>query len=291
MKLGLLGYISDRKKNLGIYRSESNTHIQSFNGNPDLYEYTGELPITFGGSTETVTTGIAFSSNGNYMYIVGDVTNTVYRYSLSTSWDITSSNGIPTQSFTNSNIGRGIYFSTNGDKMFIVFTSSIGEYTLSTPWDLTTQTFIRFLSPNAGNLFDLTFSEDGKELYIISTTLPGTSGINTKYILKYSLSTAWDTSTALYSNYSINIASIEFSAQGVALDSNGKKIYFNGTTNAKIYEYDITTSSITNSTYIGSLRGHEQIPYSLFINTKNNNFDLYFIGDKEIVYQYRLILK
>lgn len=295
MKLGLLGFsgniVKNRTDNLGIYRPESNRHIQSVNGNPNLYEYTAELSLTFGGSTETTTTGIAFSSEGNYMYIIGDLSNTVYRYNLTTSWDITSSNGNPTQSFTNSYIGRGIYFSTNGDKMFIVFINSIGEYTLSTPWDLTTQTFIRFFNPNAGDLYDLTFSEDGKTMYIISTRQPGGSGSTTRYIIKYSLSTAWDTSTASYTNYSIDIKNIESSPQGIALDSNENKIYFNGTYTGKIFQYNMTTSTLSSSTYIGSLKGHEGSPYSLFMNTKNNNFDFYFVGDKEIVYQYRLILK
>lgn len=303
MKLGLLGFDPDRKKNLGIYRVESNTHIQSFNGNLSLYDYTGELSLSFGSPAETLALGLAFSSDGQYLYIVGDTNNKIYKYTLSTPWDVSSSNGTVTESYTNSNIGRGIYFSTDGTKMFIVFTSSIGTFNLSSPWSLSSPSFVHTFNPSAGGLFDLTFSENGTELFIISTTKPSTSGINTKYILKYTLSTAWNLSTASFT-YSIDVSGIEFSAQGVALDSNVKKLYFNGTISDKVYAYDLQNGTISGTgnntayvgtidsfTYTGSLQGHEPIPYSLFVNTKNNNFDFYFVGDKEIVYQYRLILK
>ena len=39
---------------------------------------------------DTVPVGVTFSGDGTIMFVVGSATDSVYRYDLSTAWDITS---------------------------------------------------------------------------------------------------------------------------------------------------------------------------------------------------------
>jgi hypothetical protein len=156
MKLGLLGFNSPRStnleltartKNLGIYRPESNAHIQASNGNISSYTvYTStQAQLSFGDNTETSLRSITFSIDGTKLYVVGDATNTVYQYSLSVPWDINSLTTSPSeikeiseyvrsrtsnlQTLQNPN---GIQFNSLGTKMSIVdnFNNKIVQFSL-----------------------------------------------------------------------------------------------------------------------------------------------------------------
>ena len=77
------------------------------------------------------------------MFIVGSGSNTVYQYSLSTAWDVSTASydsvsfGLTGQEASVS----GIRFKPDGTKMFIVGYSgdSVYEYSLSTAWDASTR--------------------------------------------------------------------------------------------------------------------------------------------------------
>ena len=101
---------------------------------------------------------IAFSADGTYMFVVrggiGDNTDYVYRYLLSSPFDVCD--GYTRGSGSNSsyvlggsnyinidsqqNRTNGLAFSPDGKNMYITGTSdsSLDQYTLSTAWDLTT---------------------------------------------------------------------------------------------------------------------------------------------------------
>ena len=95
-------------------------------------------------SQDTAPVDIVFKSDGTKMYIVGSTNDSVYEYSLSTAWDVTSA------TFTSSlNVSSfdtdptGLDFSEDGSKMYVVGTirDHVGRYNLSTPWDISTATF------------------------------------------------------------------------------------------------------------------------------------------------------
>ena len=74
-------------------------------------------------------------------------------------------------------------------------------------------------------------------------------------IMQYTLSTAWDVSTASYANKSFNNQSQDSSVLGMFLKPDGTKMYTVGTQNDKIYEYnfgtawDLATLSYSNNSY------------------------------------------
>jgi len=118
-------------------------------------------------------TGVAFSSNGDRMFITGG--QEVFQYDLNTPFDVATAmfNGvsftfIPTNHF-------GLRFSANGLRMFIGFrsgTQGIFQYNLDTPFDISNVTNSPFSfsvpapNPFLGNGFS--FDPSGSRLYLTS---------------------------------------------------------------------------------------------------------------------------
>ena len=79
--------------------------------------------------------GLAFSADGTKAYILGGTNDTIYQYTLSTPWDIsTGSYASKSLSVTAQETGpRGLAFSSDGTKAYIVGANNdtIYQYTLS----------------------------------------------------------------------------------------------------------------------------------------------------------------
>ncbi|MCV9928116.1 DUF5977 domain-containing protein [Flavobacterium sp. LS1R49] len=121
---------------------------------------------------------------------------------------------------------------------------SVAQYRLSTPWDVTTATYLNKSltinqngesSPHGHHI-----SPDGTKLYVGGTT--------SNSILYYTLSTAWDISTAVYVTFlsiPITLDYIHFSNNGIYmfLKSHGKNIQRYTLATA----WDITTAALTQT--------------------------------------------
>lgn len=83
------------------------------------------------------------------------------------------------------------------------------------------------------NIVDLAFSSDGVWLYTLDNS--------DNKIYQYSLSTAWDISTAIYTNKSVTIA--ESNAFGLAVSADGSKIYY--TYRPASFDADIISLTMT----------------------------------------------
>lgn len=78
--------------------------------------------------------GMFFTSDGRLMFIVGNTTDTVYKYLLSTPWDVASASY--QQGFSVSaqdTAGINVFFRGDGDRMYVLGSAndSIYEYSLS----------------------------------------------------------------------------------------------------------------------------------------------------------------
>lgn len=103
-------------------------------------------------------------------------------------FDLSSQSGNP----------RGLFFKPDGTKMYVVdhgtSNHKVYQYTLSTPWDLTTASYSS-VSLNVtmdSAPIGLYFSPDGTRMFLMG----GQFGTDQTY--KYTLSSAWDLSTASY---------------------------------------------------------------------------------------------
>jgi hypothetical protein len=138
--------------------------------------------------------------------------------------------------FTISTNFEGSYISPDGIYFYTTHsTGQVRQYTLSVAWDITTGTFTRSFSLNTGITFTqaigVEFKPDGTKMYVCGDTSTGTK------IVTYNLSTAWNLSTATYSNNKttdVKYARIRF-------QDNGKFVFLLDVNN-NIYKYSITSA-------------------------------------------------
>jgi WD40 repeat protein len=196
---------------------------------------------------EGTTWGLAFSSDGTKMYIVGQGGRTVYQYTLATAWDASTATyasisfWVPQDSDP-----TDLAFSSDGTKMYIVgnTNNTIFQYTLATAWNVSTATYASSKSIAAQDTSPrgITFSPDGLKMYMI--------GDVNHTVYQYTLSTAWDISTATYASLSKSVTAQEASPQAVAFSSDGLKMFVVGYTNDTVYQYTLSTAwNVSTATY------------------------------------------
>ena len=194
-------------------------------------------------SQELIPQGIAFNTDGTKMYIVGTNSETVYQYTLSTGFDLsTASYSFVGFAVVNQEGGpQDLAFSTDGTKMYIVgyFHNTVFQYNLSTAFDLTTASYASksfSVASQDNNSQDLAFSTDGTKMYI--------AGSANDLVYQYTLSTGFDVSTASYDSVSFSVVNQDTSPSGLAFNNAGTKLYVVGRTNDSVYEYDIGSTLV-----------------------------------------------
>jgi len=182
----------------------------------------------------------------------------------------------------------GVSFKTDGTKMYVVGLGNdkVYQYTLSTAWDSSTATYDSvFISVSSQDLLpqDITFSSDGTKMYIV--------GSGTDRVYQYTLSTAWDLSTALYSSKNFSVSTQETVPAGVIFNADGTKMYIIGNTNDTIFQYtigtawDVSTASYDSVSF--SVVSEDTQPASIVFNS--NGTHLYMAGNtNNTIYEYKL---
>ena len=118
-------------------------------------------------SRETVPEGMAFSSDGAKMFVIGSDGDDVNEYALSTAFDASTAVFVDAFSVSSQETGpRGMAFSSDGAKMFVVgnIGQDINEYTLSSVYPITVTdpppTFVSSELDSATGVLTITFSEE-----------------------------------------------------------------------------------------------------------------------------------
>jgi len=181
--------------------------------------------------------GIAFSSDGTKMFVVGAVGRDVNEYTLTAPFDVSTATFVDSFSvITQESAPTGLAFSSDGLKMFVVGTNvdDVNEYTLTAPFDVSTASFVDSFSVAAQEDVPtgLTFSSDGLKMFVV--------GFTGDDVNKYTLTAAFDVSTASFAN-SFSVAGQETSPTDVAFSPNGLKMFVLGTSGNDVTEYTLTT--------------------------------------------------
>jgi hypothetical protein len=176
------------------------------------------------------------------MYVTGYGSDAVHQYSLSTAWDISTASfdSVTFSVSSEDTTPRGVFFKSDGSKMYIAgdLNKRIYQYTLSTAWDLSTASYdsVSFsIIGQESTLEDLFFKSDGTKLYIIGS---GQDEIN-----QYSLSTAWDISTASFDSIIFKTTDQETAPAGMFFKSDGTVMYIIGVSGDDVNQY-ITASEL-----------------------------------------------
>ncbi len=223
--------------------------------------YTGNsLLVT---SEEATPLGLFFGDSGTKLYVVGSATDTVFQYTLTTAWDISTASyailsfSVATQELT----PRALFFKPDGTKMFVIGTAGddVNEYDLSTAWDVSTASFVRVSATvGEGTPTGLWFKDDGTRMYV-------TGQINDT-VREFTLSTAWNVSTISF----VQSLSIGFEAAptGVTFKDDGTELYVLGNTQDTVFEIQLGTawdiSTEKGFLYVG---GVETNPRGIHINS------------------------
>ena len=215
----------------------------------DIYQY--DLTTAYDVSTATYNSvsfdpttqsaaiqGFRFKSDGTKMYVLGTTNDTVYQYSLSTAWDISTASydSVSLSISAQDSIPQDITFKTDGTAMYLIGTSSdaMYQYTLSTAWDLSTASY-------ASKTASVATQTTGPDSFDIKTDGTKVFVLDNDTVYQYSLSTAWDISTASYDSVTFDASAQESAMRGIRFKPDGRKMYLTGDVEDRVYEYNTGT--------------------------------------------------
>ena len=97
------------------------------------------------------------------------------------------------------------------------------------------------------------------------------SGNGTNTVYEYNLSTAYDTSTAVYSNNSVSLSGQDNSPLSLTFNNDGTKMFVLGTQNDSVYEYTLSvgfdlSSDVTYTNNSVSVSTQESTPIDVTFN-------------------------
>ena len=239
-------------------------------------------------SQETSPEAIAFKPDGLSMYIVGRTNDTIYQYTLTSPFDITTASYASKSFTTNEGNPRSIAFSPDGTKMIYGGSSgqSIRYNTLSTAWDISTASLVYTFAVGSQDTWPsgIAYNADGTKMFMI--------GQNSSRIYEYSLNTPYvlDGNTT-YTNNNF-LASPAGGPVGMSFNSDGTKIFVADANSAKFYQFDLTSAyDITTASYSNNelaMTATSNSPGDLAV--VNNNTQLMYVAyDTDLVYEYSLI--
>ena len=130
------------------------------------------------------------------------------------------------------------------------------KYDMTTAYDLSTASYSNVdFNPTdtGGNISDLSFNNTGTKLFINAAT---------RTLYEYNLSTAYDITTASYSNNSLNLATYDSYPFSVTWNKFGDKLYMTGWAD-DIVQFDLTTAfDLSTASYSGIEYHHTPSNYA-----------------------------
>ena len=203
-------------------------------------------------SQDTIPQALAFSTDGTSMFIVGTANDSVFQYTLSTGFDVSTAS-YASKSFSvasQEDSPQALAFNTDGTSMFIVGSANdrVYQYTLSTGFDVSTASYASksfSVSSQDTGPTGLAFNTDGTSMLIV--------GFANDSVYQYTLSTGFDVSTASYASKSFSIASQEINPQALAFNTDGTSMFIVGSSSDTVFQYTLASAfSLTLPTIVGT---------------------------------------
>jgi hypothetical protein len=217
------------------------------------------------------------------MYIVGQNSDRVQQYALSTPWNLTTASYEANVSIIGqTTTSTAIHFKSDGTKMYVADGGAIAyQYTLATPWNVTSATYDSVSYDFGTGNIGIAFKSDGTKIY---------TGTDT--ITQYTASSAWSIASPVSDSKSYTLTNntgpyTETSILDFFISPDGSKLWALGSVSDRIYQYtfgtswDISTLSYSKSYYTGDL---DNTPAG--IHFKPNGEKLFLLGaTNDIVYE------
>ena len=233
--------------------------------------------------------GLGFNNDGTKMYVSGNANDTIYQYSLSTAFDLSTASYDSVSFNYNSQelIATSVIFNNDGTKMYIVgqVNDNVYQYSLSTAFDLSTASYdsVSFsLASEDTSPYGIVFNNDGTKLYMV--------GISTDAVYQYSLSTAYDISTTSYDSVSFSVAGQDINPTGgITFNDDGTKMYMVGVSTDNVYQYSLSTAyDLATASYDSvsfSVASEDGSPQQTIFSSDGNK--MFILGNNtDTIYQY-----
>ena len=232
--------------------------------------------------------GLFFKSDGSKLYGIDRLSDTIYQYSLSTAWDVSTASydSISFNASAQGGATTDFYIKADGTKVFITnaATDGIFAYTMSTAWNIGTASYDSVnlnVEPQDVEVQGLWFKPDGTKVYMV--------GQVSNSVHQYSLSTAWNLSTGSYDSVSLDVTSQDGSPGAIVFKPDGTKLFVTGADSDSVYQYslssawDLSTASYDSVSF--SVASEESNPVALAFRTDGRKF--YVAGNtNDTVFQY-----
>jgi sugar lactone lactonase YvrE len=242
--------------------------------------------VQYSHGNETNPVGLAFKSDGTKFYILGTSQDTVFQYSLSTAWDMSTASydSVSFSVLAQATLVNGLCFSTDGTKFYVTDngTDAVYQYTLSTAWDLSTASYAsKSMSTQGTGPGDGFMHPSGTKFYTVD--------FNADVVQEYDLTTAFDISTGSYSQQ-FSVSSQETVPIAISFNSDGTEMYVAGQSQDTVFQYDLSTAyDISTASYssISYDLGAQSITSPHGIAWKSDGTKMYIIcNGTDKIYQY-----
>jgi len=240
------------------------------------------------GWPNTFMRSLRFKPDGTRLYLLSaSGSRTVYEYVLSTPWNLATAynSNRSFNTLSQENNPTWIFFKPDGTVMYVagVTNKKIHQYSLSNAWEIHTASY-SWISFNVStpelNPYSMFFKSDWTKMYTIGTS---------QKVHQYTLSTAWNVSTASYDSVSFNIASQDISPWGMFINDDWSSMYMAWAVNSSLYKYtfstnwDVSTLSYTWESF--NISSQETNIRSVWFKTDESK--MYIMGTQNnAVYQY-----
>ena len=232
--------------------------------------------------------GMGFNNDGSKMYFSG-IDNILYEYDLDVNYSIITAkyNGVTKNVSSENTWTQNINFNNDGSKMYIGDSNldTIYEYDLSVNFTISSAVYnskSKYVGSEETSLIAIVFNTDGTKMYMMG------GGDRT---FQYTLSTAWDITSASYDSKSLALA--ETNSNDLWFSADGTQMYSLGYGYRKIYQYDLSVawdiSTGALSTHKLSVGSNETTPYVMTFSYDGSK--VYTGGYiNETIFQYDLLV-
>jgi sugar lactone lactonase YvrE len=209
---------------------------------------------------------IFFKPDGLSMFILGQTNDTVFQYTLSSAFNISTASYASKSFSVTSQEGTptGLWFKPDGTVMYVIgsTTDTVFQYTLGTAWDVSTASYsgISFsIASQESAPVQVNLSADGTKMWIT-----GSTGDD---ITQYALGTAFNVSTAVFEN-SFYIGFQETAPSGMFIDSTAdNRVYLVGSSNDTVFQYNTATNSISAVTDVFNTTSNARVQGNLAVQS------------------------
>jgi hypothetical protein len=198
---------------------------------------------------------LAFNDDGLKMFIVGNQNDSIYQYTLSENFDVSTASyasklldidaTVTASGGKNEDSPTGVAFNDDGLKMFIVGNErdSVHEFTLTENFDVSTASFVDAFSVSSqeSEPTGIAFNDNGLKMFIV--------GSNGDDVNEYKLSVNFDVSTASFVD-AFSVSSQDNDPRDIAFDPSGRYMFIvgdqgNDVTVYKLSEnFDVSTAVV-----------------------------------------------